>query len=1038
MNPMDKPTGNVTFLFTDIEGSTKLSQEFPDNLPHSLKKHHRILNKAVKSNNGFVFEIVGDAFCCAFQNADDAVKAAVDAQINLAKEKWKDAVIKVRIGIHSGSAEWNGKGYSGYITLARAARVMSVAYGEQIIISNNTYDLCRDQFLTTKKGNISFRDLGERRLKDVIQPLRLFQVISPAIREDFHPLKTLDARPNNLPVQLTSFVGRESEMKKVKDLLKKTRLLTFTGSGGAGKTRLALQAAADVIDDFANGVWLVELASLSQPDLLPQTIMKTLSITEEPKRNPEDTLAGYLLNKEILVILDNCEHLIDACSNLAEKLLSICPKLKVISTGREALRCSGERTYQVSSLKTPNPKRQISPGKLSQFEAVRLFNERALEADESFRVDKNNAQLVAEICFQLDGIPLAIELAAARVKIMSVEQIHGRLNDRFNFLTEGKRTALPRQQTLRALIDWSYDLLSEEEKILWNRLSVFSGGWTLDAAEEICSDGKIKKERLFEVLNKLTEKSIIIFESGNERYRILETLRQYGEEKLKGSNEAAEILSAHLNYFTRFAEMGEPKLNGRGVHIWLEKLEAEHSNLQSAIESSVRSGNIEAGARLAGALGSFWNLRGYYSTGYRLLDSVLKNKNENDISKPIFIKALNSIGTITRNQGEYDRARTFFEKSLALSREGGDKTSIAGVLNGLGKVTEEKGDFKQARVYYEESLALSRETGDKFNIAVSLNGAGTVALFRGQYELAQNLYEESLALRRETGDIRGIANSLHNLGVLADSRGDSVRSRKFHEESLKLRREINDKPGITGSLNGLGKLAQDNGDYQKAREIFEESLILKREIGDKAGIANTLNNLGIVANDQEKYEESRKFYEESLSLNREINDKNGIATALNNLGNLELNLLNYEQAEKLFKESFELESEMGKKHDIANSLQNLGNACFLKGDLELALKFQREGLILFRELGEKSDIILSLAGMAGALSAGNPALGAILFGAVESDLKFLGIVLTKDEKKFLTQVKNKLQEKINNGEFLKYSEEGKKLTIEEAAGLALS
>ncbi|MEO8664900.1 MAG: adenylate/guanylate cyclase domain-containing protein, partial [Ignavibacteria bacterium] len=546
------PSGIVTFLFTDIEGSTKLAQEFPDTLPVALEKHHAILRKKIESNNGFVFEIIGDAFCSSFADVCDAVKAAHDIQISLASEKWDDAVIKIRIGIHSGKAEWNNSTYMGYITLARTQRVMSAAFGEQVIISNDTNELVKEKILLTNKeirssgGEIiSFRDLGERRLKDLIQPVKLYQMTAHGLREEFPPLKTLDARPNNLPLQLTSFIGREDEMKKIKDGLKQTRLLTLTGPGGTGKTRLAIQIAADIIDDFANGVWIVELASLLEPDLLPQSIVKALGIHENPKQKVEETLSDFLKDKELLIILDNCEHLIHSCAGLSERLLQYSAKLKILATSREPLRCSGELTHRTSSLALPDAKADITAEQLSQYESVRLFIERALALKPDFRVTNENAPALAAICSHLDGIPLAIELAAARISVLTIEKIYERLNSRFKLLTGGKRTSLPRQQTLKALIDWSYDLLSENEKILWSRLSVFSGGWTLEASEEICIDEKIFPEEVLDLIINLTDKSIVIYDEKNQRYRMLETIKQYGAEKLEEANEHKKVADSH-------------------------------------------------------------------------------------------------------------------------------------------------------------------------------------------------------------------------------------------------------------------------------------------------------------------------------------------------------------------------------------------------------------------------------------------------------------------------------------------------------------
>ncbi|MDQ3022248.1 MAG: tetratricopeptide repeat protein [Bacteroidota bacterium] len=1072
---MNIPTGTVTFLFTDIEGSTKLAQDFHDLHIGLFKKHNEILYKAVESNNGFVFKTIGDSICCAFENASDAVRAAYDAQMMVNFEKWNEAVIKVRMGIHSGEAEWNENDYVGYMTLSRTQIIMSAAYGEQILISNNAYELAKEKI----PSEISFRDLGERRLKDLIHPTRIYQIISAELPSDFPPLKTLDASPNNLPVQLTSFIGREEEMMQVKKLIKQTHLLTLTGSGGSGKTRLALQVAAGVIDDFANGVWFVHLASIFDPALLPQAIMKVFGLKEEPKRSLEDTLCDYLKDKEILIILDNCEHLIEQCAKLTEKLLCTSPKLKIIATSREALRCSGEQTYRVLSLDTPNPKDKISPEKLSQYEAVRLFIERAMSVDSTFHVNNNNAHALAHICYQLDGIPLAIELAAARTKVLSVEKICERLNDRFNLLIGGKRTALPRQQTLKALVDWSYDLLTEKEKILWRRLTVFAGGWTIEAAEEVCFDEKIKKEDVLELLNQLTEKSIIIFEREKERYRVLETLKQYGEEKLREANEEEEILSKHLHYFVEISETAEPKLNGSEIQIWLEKLEADHINLRSAIEWSIRDGNKEEGSRLAEALGYFWIIRGHYSTGRRLLESILDKAQ--GVSRNLLAKLLNRLGSIVMNLGEYEQAQKYYEESLSLRREMEDKRGIAVSLNSLGGVAFHQGNYEQAQRLYEESLALSREVGEERGIATSLNGLGIVALDRGNYEQAQKFYEESLtisfkregkrgitdsvplnnlgdiaynwgnyeqaqklyeeglALSWEIGEKGGIAHSLNNLGNVALDKGDYEQAQKLYEESLALTREMGEKRGIAHSLNNLGNVALDKGNYEQAEKFFEEGLALTREMGEKRGIAASLSNLGNVARNQENYGQAQKFYEESLTLRFEMEDKTGIAESLKGLGNVAHNQRNYEQAQKYYEESLTLRHEIGDNSGIAESLNSLGNFALNQGNYESAQKFYEESLILRLETGYKHKISHNLLGFAGILCAANKlSMAVMLLGAVDAALKFMGTILHKDGQKLQEQIINKLHEKLSDEEFSKYFEEGKKLTFEQAAELVLS
>ena len=899
------PTGFVTFLFTDIEGSTKLAQDYPDTLQSALEKHNNIMRNAIESNNGYVFEIVGDAFCCAFEKAEDAVMAAVDAQLGLSNENWGEAVIKIRIGIHSGNAEWNGRTYMGYITLARSARVMSCGYGEQIIISGSTYELCKDKFYAVKEKNISFRDLGERRMKDVIQPIRLYQIISPGLREEFPPLKTLDSRPNNLPIQLTSFIGREEVMRKLKKLIGETRLLTIIGSGGGGKTRLAMQIGADLIDDFANGVFIAELAPLIDPSLIIQTIMNALKLKEESGQSPESILSEFLKNKELLLILDNCEHFVSECSALAEDLLSKCPSLKIIATSREALNCFGEQTYRLPSLSLPGNARDITPENLTQYESVRLFIERALLVNVNFRVNNNNAPALAEICNKLDGIPLAIELAAARIKMLSIEKIHERLDDRFSLLTGGKRTALPRQQTLKAMIDWSYDLLPEKEKILWERLSIFSGGWTLEDAEEICSDDKISSYEILDLLDQLNEKSIIIYDEEYERYRILETIKQYGESRLKESNDDRRIALMHLNHFLKLSVEAEKKFSGNEGKFWIERLETEHNNLISAIEWSLKNGESKKGSEITIALGYFWEIRGHFSTGSRLTDIFLENKQ--DIGKQELSILYSNAGQFMRALGKFEKAQSHYKESIALKKETGDESGESSLLIGLGNIAAEQGDFITAKKYFEESLVKSRSLNYKSGIAFCLNNLGNIELISGNFEEASELIEESLMIKRELGE----------------------------------------KRNITFSLDSLVHIALEKEDYLRAQKYLQEYLTITRESGDKLGISFALNSLGLVSFYKKEFGMALKYYKESLEIRRECGDTISMGHSLYNLCNIELELGNYERALELIKESIRIRYELGNKQDLLYSLislsavlshgENSAQAALIAGAVEAAV-----------------------------------------------------------------------------------------------------
>lgn len=1063
------PSGKVTFLFTDIEGSTKLSQNFPQILSEVLEKHNSILNEAVESNKGFVFKIIGDAFCCSFQNADDAIKAAVDVQIKLHTEEWNNAVIKVRMGIHSGNTEWNGTDYTGYITLARTNRIMSSAYGGQILISNDSYRMTEGYI----NESISFFDLGEKRLKDLIQPVKLFQIVSKFVPSDFPPLNTLDVRPNNLPVQLTSFIGREKAMQQVMILLIKTRLLTIIGSGGAGKTRLAMQAGADLIDDFANGVFIAELAPVSDPELIIQTLLNTFNLKEEPEKSPEETLKEHLKDKELLMILDNCEHLIFECAELSETLLKSCAKLKIIATSREALNCSGEQTFRIPSLSLPEISANNTPEQLTQYEAVRLFIERALAVNPKFRVDNENAPALAQICSQLDGIPLAIELAAVRIKVLSLNNIFERLNDRFKLLTGGKRTALPRQQTLKAMIDWSYELLSEKEKLLWSRLSVFTGGWTLESAEEICSDEKILSEEIFDLLNQLTDKSIIIFDYDKDRYRILETIKQYGQEKLTVINETEVLFSRYLNYYLSFLKNANLKLEGSESLLWLAKIESEHSNLQSAISGSVNGEDIEKGLSLSTLTGRFWIIRGHYSLGIQLIKKLL-DKSQDIVSDPVgmalcnagnlyllqgeyeeaekyFVKSLsifqatgniadtfhslNGLGTISFYRSRFETALKYYEECLEICRKTENTKGISYSLNNLGNVLINLGYNERAKTIYEESLKIFRDTGLKSHIALSLHNLGHLESNLGNYDEAKKLCEESLVLNWERGDKRGIANSLHNSGLISFYRGDIDQAQSIYEECLSLYNSINDKSGISFTLNYMGDIEIRRGNYAKAKSLFTESLSLFRELEDSRGIAISLNNNGSTDFFYLNDAKGIGLIEESLTLCREIKDKSGCAYSLISLANTDLFHGKYEQALKRLQECLEISFEIGDVRCTAITKNRMGVAEYRLGNFSKAKELNTESMNLFRRIGDKYGILVTLiCSSAIFCKTGKETLSASVLGTIENAFVSQGIVTEKIDQMLRNQTVLILIEKMGEEEYLKYFEEGKKLNPEYEAG----
>jgi non-specific serine/threonine protein kinase len=681
---------------------------------------------------------------------------------------------------------------------------------------------------------------------------------------------------------LTSLIGREHELSEVLALLGTERLVTLTGSGGVGKTRLALAVAAELVDRYPDGVWLVELAALTDPSLVPHAAAQILELREEPGRPLSVVLSAFLQPKRLLLVLDNCEHLVGTCADLATALLRTCPDLHLLATSREGLGVAGEALYRVPSLAVPDPRHLPPVEMLATCEAVQLFVARAHTRGAGFSLTAQNAAAVAQICARLDGIPLAIELAAARVSALPVETIAARLAECFRLLTGGPRTVLPRQQTLRAALDWSHDLLSQPEQVLLRRLAVFAGGWTLEAAEQICAGEEVERWDVLDLLSTVVNKSLVLLEvaSDSPRYRLLETVRQYARERLAVAGEAVQVGDQHLAWCLALAEQAEEALAGPEQDVWLVRLEVEHDNLRAALTWVRDRGVWEAGVQLAGALWRFWQTRSYLSEGRGWLEEVLAKSGTSVMPAALRAHALYGTGNLARMQGDFARAVVLLEESLAIYRDLGDKGRIAQSLDLLGFVASNQGDYARAVALHEESLALDRELGDKSGIASSLNGLGIVASNQGDYARAVALHEESLAISRYLGDKDTIAKTLAFLGNVAYSQGDRARASALYGESLAISRKEGDKVGTAWALSGLGEVAYSQGDYAQAGALHEESLAIFRELGVKWFIACSLRDLGLVASRQGDYARAVALYVEGLAISREEGDKVGTAFAL--------------------------------------------------------------------------------------------------------------------------------------------------------------
>lgn len=867
---MEFPSGTFTFLFTDIESSIRLWEEFPEQMHPVLARHDAIMRRTIEAYNGVVFKTVGDAFCAVFATAPEALSAAIEGQIALHAEAFPDGItLRVRMALHTGTAELRDNDYFGQ-PLNRVARLLESGYGGQILLSEVAQGLCRDHLLPSA----SLKSLGEHRLRDLTRPETIFQLVHPDLPSEFPPLKSLNnpALSHNLPQQLTSFIGREKEQNDVKSLLASTRLLTLTGAGGSGKTRLSLQAAVEVLEAYPDGVYLIELAPLSDPALVLQTVALVLGVKEQAGQPLEQTLMDFLASKRLLLLLDNAEHLLSACAQLATTLLLSCPQICLLVTSREALGVAGEQTYPVPSLSLPDPQQPATVESVSLYEAVRLFIDRARSVKPDFAVTNDNAPTVAQLCFRLDGIPLALELAAARVRAMSIEQIALRLDDRFRLLTGGSRTALPRQQTLRALVDWSYDLLSEPERLLLCRLSVFVGGWTIEAAEAIVAGEEIEEGDVLDLLLSLVEKNLVVYteQQGNGRYRLLETLRQYAQDRLIERGGAEQIRQRHLTYFIELAETVRPKLVGAEQAEWMARLEMEHDNLRAALAWCDHAVNgTEIGLQLTAALLTFWDRRGYWNEGLEQYRSALRRPNAAAPTKAR-ADALRGAGMLARYQSDYRTSRQMFEEVLTIREALGDRAGTAQALNNIGAIELRQGNEAEAKALYEQSLSIRRELGDKSGMAASLLNLGTVAQETGQNAEALQYYQESLVLYGEIGDTGNKTILLTNLGNLALGQKQYVQARAFYEESLALARSNEDKFAIALALVNLAPLLCTQGEYAQAQASLAECLVLCQELGEQRLIAYTLEGFARLADAQHEHSRAAMLWAAAEMLRKSL------------------------------------------------------------------------------------------------------------------------------------------------------------------------
>jgi predicted ATPase/class 3 adenylate cyclase len=828
------PTGTVTFLFTDLEGSTRLWDEHPDTMRDALARHDAILRDAVESQHGAIVKSTGDGIHAVFASAHDAVGAAVTAQRALGTESWSvPSPIKVRMGLHTGEAEHRDGDYYGTAT-NRAARIMSVAHGGQVLVTLSTEELLSDSL----PDGVTLRDLGEHRLRDLSRPDRVFQISASGLREDFPPIRSLDAYPGNLPVQLTSFVGRHQELVALGKLLREARLVTITGTGGVGKTRLSVQLAAEVLQRFPDGAWLCELAAASDDEAMAQVVAAALGALAGADADIDERIVEYLRNKQALVVLDNCEHLLGAVARLADAILRRCPGVCLVATSREGLGIEGERVWPLRSLPLPDTSR--SGMEAEESDALRLFAERAAAASPDFELDATTVTAVADICRRLDGIPLAIELAAARAVSMSPSQISTRLDERFRLLTGGRRTAVERHQTLRAAVDWSFSLLDERTQTVFNRLGVFAGSFDDEAAEAVATGDGIEEWDVVDALGELVAKSMVLAErdGSSTRYQLLETMRAYARERLEESGEADAWRRRHAAHYAAFADLASPALRGPDELAWRTRLSQELDNLRAAVTwglDAEADDDAELGLRIIAALG--WEAVLDRATG---VGAWARRAVERAQRSPAETRAavLGAAALDFAFSGDQDAARPL---ALAVLERGEPPNcpSPGAALAALSIADAYSGDADRALQRVLETQTEYESRGDPWlTAALFVLGAGW-ACVSNDGDNARRLGREAVRLARSSGNPSMLASALMQFGRAMQEEDPSAALAAF-DESVELTHAGASSGSMTTVLAQAAPLMARAGNTPRALEALREAIVHSHEVVDRISMGQAV------------------------------------------------------------------------------------------------------------------------------------------------------------------------------------------------------
>lgn len=955
------PSGVVTFLFTDIEGSTRLLRRLgEDAYSAALDEHHSLLRSAFDSQGGHELGTEGDSFFVAFASPSDAVSACLDAQSALHNHAWAEkGEIRVRMGLHSGMAIPTDDGRYVALAVHQAARIAAAGHGGQVLVSSATAALIVDGL----PPGSSLLDLGRYRLKDFDEPQPISQLASEEMETEFPPLKALAEHATNLPKMRTSFVGRDVERREVTKLLEANRLVTVVGPGGAGKTRLAVEVAADIAGGHPDGAWITEFQDLRDGSLVAHAVGASVGVADEPGRSHIDIVVDGLRRKRLVLVLDNCEHLVDDIAGMVDAILTSCPDVTVLATSREPLGVQGEHVWRLPELATPGSA-ALSPEALLEFDAVRLFIDRAAAARNDFVFGPGNAASVGEICKRLDGIPLAIELAAARVRSLSPQELARRLDDRFRMIVGSDRRAVPRQQTLRALIDWSYGLLSDQERTLLARLSVFASGFTVDAAEAVGVAGTIELIEVLDLLTALVDKSLVIADhlEGPTRYRILETIQQFAAERLDELGMTDDACMAHLRWCRDLAASAGAGLVSPQQAAWLDRCEIERANFRVAMEwASGSGGDADTAMEIGVALHRFWVVRGPAIEGYRWLENALQSSSELT-SKRAW--AHQRAGSLAGHGHDTGAARRHHEAALALARQLTDRELEALALDELGQTARAAGDLDAAVHYGRQAVVVATNAGDTVRATCLCNLAGTF-LYRGRHHEARSFFEEALPLLEAGGDEYGVGVTLANLAVAAYQQGDLQACRRYSSAARKIQEQLGDARGLAMSLNLAAQVETELGNISTAEPLASQALSIFRDLGNQYHLSIAIETLAEIR--LQGGGDPELLLEEKLALDSAIGFMDGKASALSQKARLLMARSEPEKAAKIADGAVAEARSSGNEMVLATALSTAARIAAHRGQQGDAGALIDESLALWRDIGHPRSLVRFLEDLAGVL-----------------------------------------------------------------------